>query len=207
MLCKKKHKNGTVTYYQQMLGGAIVHPDLKEVIPLAPEPIIHQDGSRKNDCERNAAKRFFKKLRADHPRLPLTVIEDALSANAPHIRELEEHRLHYILGVKSGDHTFLFKEVDRLGKAGDLTEWVIEKEKVTHRFRWVHQVSLNESNQEVLVNFLEYWEESKKGIQHFSWVTDFTITKANVFKMMRGGRSRWKIENETFNTLKNQGYH
>ena len=24
---------------------------------------------------------------------------------------------------------------------------------------------------------------------------------------MRGGRARWKIENETFNTLKNQGYH
>ena len=24
---------------------------------------------------------------------------------------------------------------------------------------------------------------------------------------MRGGRARWKTENETFNTLKNQGYH
>ena len=28
----------------------------------------------------------------------------------------------------------------------------------------------------------------------------------NVFDLMRGGRARWKIENETFNTLKNQGY-
>ena len=26
-------------------------------------------------------------------------------------------------------------------------------------------------------------------------------------QLMRGGRARWKIENETFNTLKNQGYH
>ena len=24
---------------------------------------------------------------------------------------------------------------------------------------------------------------------------------------MRAGRTRWKVENETFNTLKNQGYH
>ena len=24
---------------------------------------------------------------------------------------------------------------------------------------------------------------------------------------MRGGRARWRIENEVFNTLKNQGYH
>ncbi len=42
---------------------------------------------------------------------------------------------------------------------------------------------------------------------HFSWVTDFTITEDNMFKIMRGGRARWKIENETFNTLKNQGYN
>ena len=26
-------------------------------------------------------------------------------------------------------------------------------------------------------------------------------------KIMRGGRARWKIENETFNTLKNLGYN
>jgi hypothetical protein len=28
-----------------------------------------------------------------------------------------------------------------------------------------------------------------------------------VLTLVKGGRSRWKIENETFNTLKNQGYH
>ena len=46
-----------------MLGAAIIHPDFKEAIPLAPEFISKQDGETKNDCERNAAKRFFEKLR------------------------------------------------------------------------------------------------------------------------------------------------
>ncbi len=41
----------------------------------------------------------------------------------------------------------------------------------------------------------------------FSWVTDFSLSKDNVYQIMRGGRARWKVENETFNTLKNQGYH
>jgi hypothetical protein len=68
-----------------MLGAAIVHPDFKEVIPLAPEFINKQDGQSKNDCERNAAKRFFEKLRKDHPHLPLIITEDGLSSNAPHI--------------------------------------------------------------------------------------------------------------------------
>ena len=51
------------------------------------------------------------------------------------------------------------------------------------------------------------WEITPEKTQHFSWVTDFTITKSNAYKLMQGGRARWKVENETFNTLKNQGYH
>ena len=59
----------------------------------------------------------------------------------------------------------------------------------------------------MLVNFLEYWEITDKGEQHFSWITDLTIEPTNLYNLMRGGRARWKTENETFNTLKNQGYH
>ena len=63
---KKNKKTGEIIgYYQQLLGGAIVHPDFKEVIPLMPEMIIKQDGDTKNDCERNAAKRFLKQLKKD----------------------------------------------------------------------------------------------------------------------------------------------
>jgi len=55
---------------------------------------------------------------------------------------------------------------------------------------------------------LEYWEIHPDGkVQHFSWITDFLLIPENVWDIMRGGRARWKIENETFNTLKNQGYH
>ncbi len=210
--CLKKvsKKSGEVTYYQQMLGGAIVHPDFKEVIPLAPEFIIKQDGQSKNDCERNAAKRFFKKLRKDHPRLPLIITEDALNSNAPHIREAEKYNLHYILGVKNGDHSFLFNQVKEAQKRGETTQFeFVDKDhpEMVHRFLFLNQVPLNESNQDLLVNFLEYWQITPTETKHFSWVTDFTVTKDNAYQLMRGGRARWKIENETFNTLKNQGYH
>ena len=106
-----------------MLGAAIVHPDFKEVIPLAPEFINKQDGQSKNDCERNAAKRFFEKLRKDHPHLPLIITEDALSSNAPHIREAQKYNLHYILGVKEGDHSFLFDIVKTAQSEGQSTEF------------------------------------------------------------------------------------
>ena len=40
-----------------------------------------------------------------------------------------------------------------------------------------------------------------------SWITALRLNKGTVYQIMRGGRARWRIENETFNTLKNQGYH
>jgi hypothetical protein len=204
------HRNGTVTYRHQMLGAALVHPDKREVIPLMPEPIIKQDGTEKNDCERNAAKRFITKLRQDHPHLKLIVTEDSLSSNAPHIDVLQAHNLHYILGVKEGDHASLFEHVAAAERAGRVTYYDRHDETtgLRHRFRFVRDVPLNESNADLLVNFLECWEwegDSDK-VQHFSWVTDLCVNKGTVYQLMRGGRARWRIENETFNTLKNQGY-
>ena len=207
---KVKSKTGEVSYYLQMLGGAIVHPDFKEIIPLMPEIIMKQDGQTKNDCERNAAKRFFKNLRKDHPHLPLIIIEDALSSNAPHIKELRKHQLHFILGVKPGDHEFLFNYVESSAKKDLVTEFAYNDENdpdTTHFFRFINGVPLNQSNQDVLVNYLEYREITEKRTRLFSWITDFTVTMDNAYQIMKGGRARWKIENETFNTLKNQGYN
>src|SRR5262244_2835382 len=70
---QRVHRNGSVTYAHQLLGAAIIHPDQRAVIPLMPEPIVNRDGTDKNDCERNAAKRFVAKLRQDHPHLKFIV--------------------------------------------------------------------------------------------------------------------------------------
>lgn len=207
--CLEKHykKSGKTSYAHQLLGGAIVHPERREVIPLAPEPIIKQDGTTKNDCERNAAKRFLAKLRQDYPRLPFIVVEDALSANAPHIRELMHHDLRFVLGVKPGDHKHLFNHITRANERGEVTHYEFKEAGVHHRFRFLNDVPLNASNEDVRVNFIEYWQTKKGKVRHFSWVTDIPVTEDNVYLLMRIARARWKIENETFNTLKNQGYH
>ena len=206
---RRVHRNGSMTYAHQMLGAAIIHPDQRAVIPLMPEPITNRDGTDKNDCERNAAKRFVAKLRQDHPHLKFIVTEDSLSANAPHIETLHAHDLRYILGVKEGDHAYLFQQVEAAEHAGRVT-WYERHDcaaGIVHRFRFVNQVPLHASNADMHVNFLEYWEGQDAKVQHFSWVTDMRVSPRNVYSLMRGGRARWKIENETFNTLKNQGYN
>jgi uncharacterized protein Usg len=206
----KHHRNGTVSYSHQMLSAVFVHPDLAEVLPVMPEPINKQDGVEKNDCELNAAKRFFPRFRQDHPRLKVIVVGDGLTANAPLIRLLRLWNFGFILVAKPGDHAFLFKQMEQAYLAGTaqvLTIWDETTGKL-HHFRWLNKAVLNESNPDVLVNFLEYWEINQDGtIQTFSWVTHLELSQENVFEVMRGGRARWKVENETHNTLKNQGYH
>jgi hypothetical protein len=202
---EKKQKDGTVSYYHQMVAGVLIHPDIKSVIPLCPEPIIKQDGESKNDCERNASARILKKIKEDHPRLKLIITEDGLSSNAPHIRDLKSHGMSFILGAKPGDHKFLFEEFSLAGSR--TKEVVIRDEKSVQYLRFVNGLQLNQSNEDVIINFLEYTQcmPGKKNLT-FTWVTDIEITEKNAYQIMRGGRARWKIENETFNTLKNQGY-
>jgi len=78
-----------------------------------------------------------------------------------------------------------------------------------HRYRWKNAVPLHGQDKAVEVNFLEYQLINLKGKVTYrnSWVTDFTISQHNVIPLTQAGRCRWKIKNECFNTLKNQGYH
>ena len=208
--CEKHHRDGRTTYYHQILGAVLVHPEQREVFPLAPEPIVKEDGAKKNDCERNAAKRLLQDVRREHPHLKLLVVEDALASNGPHIELLKTLDMRFVLGVKPGDHKHLFEWVDTTAalqqSAVQTVEWTDEQD-VRHYFRYCNGVPLNDANFELEVNFLEYWERRRNGKeQHFSWVTDLPIEASNVMQLMRAGRARWRIENETFNTLKNQGY-
>jgi hypothetical protein len=174
-----------------------------------PEPIIKPDGTEQNDCERSAAKRLIDKLRQDHPPLKLIVTDESLSSKAPHIRALHDHHLHYSRGVKEGEHGSLFEQVAVVEQVGRVTYYDRDdtETKLRHRFRFVSDLPLNAANADVRVNFLECWEWDGDKVQHFSWVTDLRVNKGTVYQIMRGGRARWRIENERFNTLKNQGYH
>jgi hypothetical protein len=201
--CVKNHRDGSVGYYHQMLSGVIVHPEQKVVLPFAPEPIMKSDGSTKNDCERRSAERFLNHLKREHPHLRLTITGDGLFSNGPFIKALKRDSHSFILVAKLKDHKAMLEEFNALPKSSHK----IKQEKKTHRFEWINGLAINDSHPDCQVNVLEYWEEHEKGKrQHWVWVTDFELSEKNVYQIMRGGRARHKIENETFNTLKNQGY-
>ncbi len=211
--CKKcltqKHKNGTTTFHHQILQATLVHPDKSQVIPLAPEFIKKTDGSEKQDCEINAGKRIIEKIRKDHPRLAMTIVADSLFSKQPFIEMLAEYAYSYILTAKPKDHKSLYADVESLRKKNLLDKLEIKKKGKTYSYEWINSVPLNNNEKCPLVNFVQLTIKNKNGKTTFKnvWVTDIEITYENVEKIVRGGRARWKIENECFNTLKNQGYH
>ena len=222
--CVKHHRGGEKTFYHQLLSSAIVNPDTNVVLPLLHEAITHQDGNTKNDCEQNAAKRLIPDLKKAFPRLDMIIVEDALSGNASHIKLLKKQGFRFIIRAKYGSQKSLFdaaqavmmnalsKKLERPKSLSTYDEFeeevLIKNHKVTRGYRLFNQLPLNKLNPDIKVNLLEYWEVDEKGKEkNFSWVSDIKLSRDNVYHVMRAGRSRWKIENETFNTLKNLGYN
>ena len=201
--------NGRIRYHHNILQAVIVHPDQLQVLPLAPEAIHNTDGNKKQDGEINAAKRLVATLRQRHPKLPLIVTSDGLYSKQPFINALKAVRMSYIMVAKPDDHKVLFEWVRDLQALGDgrQLQWADAKKRI-HRYRGVNQVPLNGTARADEVNFFDYeLVVNGKVTYHNSWVTDIAVDEHNVADLVKGGRARWKIENETFNTLKNQGYH
>lgn len=201
---EKQQKNGDVIYQQQLLGACLMKPGEKEVFPLCPELIIKQDGVSKNDCEMNAFKRLIPKIKSTHSKMKFTIIGDALFSNAPVVELLESNNMQFILGAKPKGNSFLFNKLDEC----QAYEYQEGEQKI-HRFKFINNVSVNESNPDCKVNFISYEEEDlhTNKIKKFAWITSHEINNETVAEIVKAGRSRWKIENETFNTLKNQGYN
>ena len=209
---QKNHRDGTTTYQRYALQAALMHPDSKQVIPLAAEDICNTDGHTKQDCETNAAKRLVPLLRATYPKLGLIITGDDLFSRQPMIETVREAGMNYIFVAKPASHTYLMQWLDTYDKLHELRSHTIRKGQ-TVLYEWMNKVPLHGDKNAIEVNYIsmKMIETDPAGNEQVvstkSWVTDVTVTPENVKTLAGGGRCRWKIENECFNTLKNQGYH
>jgi len=201
--CTRHHKNGKTEYHHQLLAAVIVHPDKKVVLPITTEAITQQDGQKKNDCEMNAAKRLLPRLRELFAKQKIILLCDALYATGPFIKLLNQNNIDYIIRAKQGKLATLYSNyVQALH-----TPKVHAKETNEQGYHWIDELPLNKTHADIPVNFLDYWEIKNEKEHNFQWITNLTLSKNNIESVMHAGRTRWKIENETFNTLKNLDYN
>jgi hypothetical protein len=204
---QKKHTNGSVTYQHGVLQGAIIHPDKRQVIPVMPEAIKNVDGSKKQDCEYNATKRFLINLKKAHSRSQFIIVADGLASHQSMIEATLGQGMSYLFVAKPLDHKYMFEWIDTYQEIP--TFKYKDARGRTHHYRWQNTVPLNGRADAIQTNYIEYQLENESGKITYknSWVTDIEINKENAIEIVNAGRCRWKIENECFNTLKNQGYN
>jgi hypothetical protein len=212
---KREDRSGVEHFYHSAITPAFVKSGQSQVLPLPPEFIVPQDGSEKQDCERVAAKRW---LAQHHPHFSdhsVTYLGDDLYANQPLCQLIvETYHQFFVFVCKPESHSGVYEWIHFLDTNNGI-------EKVTQRhwngkhgeiwqYRFANQVPLRNGSDALLVNWLELViskENTGEILYQNSFVTNHTITLANVIHLAQVGRTRWKIENENNNTLKTKGYH
>lgn len=212
----RKDSQGTLHYYHHALLPVIVKPDCPQVLALPPELIVPQDGHEKQDCERAASKRWLTKHQAHFAPFTVTYLGDDLYANQPLCHQISTEAEQFFLFVcKPDSHKTLYEEVALLEKV----EGGVSTRQVRHwngrrhalwTYRWASQLPLRASEDTLFVNWCELQiTDAQSGQTLFlnAWMTNHRLTAQNVTAACHLGRTRWKIENEAINVLKNQGYH
>jgi Transposase DDE domain len=201
--------NGKTEHFHQMVSAAMVAPGLERALPLEPEFITPQDGAEKQDCESRATARWLAAHGAKYAHLEPVYLGDDLASRQPTCEAVRAAGAHFLFTAKPSSHTTLYEWLD--GADVPAMEQKIKQGArfVTHRYRWLEAVPLRDGKDALIVNWLEIEivDATGKVTYRNSFVTDLPVNKGNVAELAACGRARWKIENETFNTLKTKGYN
>ena len=173
-----------------------------------PEFVATQDGAEKQDCERNAVKRWFDNHHARIAPLRPIYLGDDLFACQPVAKMVTDAGADFIFTAKATSHKALYDFI--AGAQASRHEEKVRRRntKETFRYRWIEAVPIRDGNDALWVNWIGFESLDAKGKVKYSmaWVTSLSVSKDNVAEIVACGRARWKIENESFNVLKNHGY-
>jgi hypothetical protein len=206
----RKRSNGKKENYHTLLAATLVAPGHNRVLPLMPELIAPQDGAEKQDCERNAAKRWMERHGAGMRDMRPVYLGDALFASPPMCQAVLAQGGDFLFVCKEESHKTLYEYIH----GAELRRHTVTERKGsgrarTHRYRWIEEVPLRDGKDALGVHWLgvEVLDTAGKATYRGAFVTSLAIREENVAEIAACARARWKIENESFNVLKNHGYH
>jgi len=212
--CTVAVHDGVAYYSHSVITPALVHPDKAEVIALEPEFITPQDGTEKQDCEINAAKRWITRNALHFAGCHVTVLGDDLYCHQPFCQLLLDYGFDFIMTCKPDSHKALYEEVEALDAMGAVEQttdrvWTGHGHEL-RTYRYINGVPLRGDAKTLTVNWCEITivDEATGEVRYRNaFATNRTLTDKTVRPVIAAGRARWKIENENNNVLKNHGYH
>ena len=213
--CLTKKVNGKTYYYHNVLDAKLVtgngfalsaENEMIENTPYAQKLSVMK---KKQDCELKAFYRLTPELKKEFPQLKICLLLDSLYACDPVFKICDKYGWKYIITFKEGSMRDTFAWYESLKKNHQPeNKALIKHGEVTQKFSWVTEMKYRGPE----INILECNERQpgKDGLMtdtRFLWITNLKINECNFEKIAKGGRLRWKIENEGFNVQKNGGYN
>jgi hypothetical protein len=165
--------------------------------------------ARKQDCELKAFARLAAQLKADFPQTRLCLAGDALLACGPVFQACQDHGWHYVLTFKPGGLPAVWQDFQGLLT---LCPGQVRRQTTPDgrelQYRWVNELSyVDDQGRPHTLSAIQCVQTQGDQRTTFAWLTDWRVTPENVIAIAeQGGRNRWTIENEGFNTQKNGGY-
>ena len=206
--------NGQTLYYHTAITPVIVCPGRAQVIALAPEYIMPQDGHAKQDCEQAASKRWVQHHAATLVSHHVTLLGDDLYSKAPFCALALQQGFNFILVCKPDSHPKFYKRLAFWQAQGAIAQ---REQRCRHGrftevtlYRFINDVLLQDGKHARAVNWVEMTVlNAKTGEQLYynTFITNHRLSAENVAQVAQAGRGRWKIENENNNVLKTKGYH
>ena len=201
--------SGKVQYHHTMLAASLVAPGHNRVVPLEPEFIVPQDGAEKQDCESRAARRWLEAHGSQYAHLKPIYLGDDLFSNQPMCQAALDAGGHFIFTCKPASHKLIQEYITGVRLLSHTLTVKHGRKNFTQRFRWIAGIPLRDTTDALGVNWFEIEIRNPAGDVTYrnSYITDLPVSRATVVDLVASGRSRWKVENETFNVLKTGGYH
>jgi hypothetical protein len=209
--CLEQVRDGKTLYYHQVLEAKLVTPE-GLAISLGSEFIENSDpNARKQDCELKAFERLAARLKKQYPQLPICLLLDALYAKGSVFERCRQNRWKFIVTFKKGSLPALWREYLSLRRlsASNRLRHQASPDRPAQNFAWVeHLPHIDDQGRQHDLAGFQCLEQGDGGHwRRFAWLTNFRVNPANVAALAnRGGRLRWKIENEGFNIQKNGGF-
>jgi hypothetical protein len=205
----RRRADGEIEHFHAFLGASLVAPGHATVLPLPAEFLRPQDGAAKQDSEPAAAHRWLARLGPTYAWLEPVYLGDDLFARQPTVEAIQAQGGSFLLVCKPSSHKTLAEYLHGVALDGYSESQGRGAAKRIHRYRWMTGVPLRDGEDALAVNWLEIEIAKPDGRVTYrsSFITDLPVSRSTVAELAACGRARWKIENETFNVLKNSGYH
>jgi hypothetical protein len=213
----QRHKNTTL-YLHKVLEAKVVGPG-GMVFSVGSEFIANSDAAAacqtgrsaehiKQDCELKAFSRLAPALKQAFPQARLCLAGDSLFACGRVLAVAQENDWSYVLTFKEGHLPEVWAEFQRLLPLcpRNVLERVTDAG-VRQVYRWVKDLSYqDDQGRRWTFTGVQCVETVGAAVTRFAWITPLAVSARTVETIAtKGGRDRWKIENEGFNRQKNSG--